>query len=135
MALEHAHPGQAVSVKPYGTALASATTQALFKSTQLEVVRIVLRKGQHMPSHKVQGEITIQCIEGMVDIQSVIVSAGDQFSSCHGGCNAVIWPRPAAETTTRLQAGELLYLPGDALHALTALEDCSVLVTIVLAQP
>ena len=70
MALEHAHPGQAVSVKPYGTALASATTQALFKSTQLEVVRIVLRKGQHMPSHKVPGEITIQCIEGMVDIVS-----------------------------------------------------------------
>lgn len=135
MALEHAHPGQAVSVKPYGAALASATTQALFKSTQLEVVRIVLRKGQHMPSHKVPGEITIQCIEGMVDIQSVIASASDQFSSCHGGCNAVIWPRPAPETITRLQAGELLYLPGDVPHALTALEDCSVLVTIVLAQP
>ena len=86
-----------------------------------------------MPSHHVPGEITIQCIEGVLDVQSTIASADDQFSSCRGGCNAVIWPRPVPETMTRLQAGELLYLPGGAPHALTALEDCSALVTIVLA--
>ena len=70
MALEHAQPAQAVSVQPYGSALAEATTRALFKSDQLEVVRIVLRKGKTMPSHHVPGEITIQCIEGVLDVQS-----------------------------------------------------------------
>ena len=132
MALEHAQPAQAVSVQPYGSALAEATTRALFKSDQLEVVRIVLRKGKTMPSHHVPGAITIQCIEGVVDVQSTIASADDQFSSCRGGCNAVIWPRPVPSTHTRLQAGELLYLPGGTPHALAAVEDASVLVTIVL---
>lgn len=133
MALKHAHPAQAVDVRPLGnTALAQTKSAALFKSEQLEVVRIVLLKGQTLPSHQVPGEITLQCIEGVVDVQSSIASADEQFASCRGGCNAVIWPRPVPSTTTRLQAGELMYLPGEAPHALTAVEDTSVLVTIVL---
>lgn len=134
MALEHARPAQAVDVRPLGSAtLAQTKSTALFKSEQLEVVRIVLLKGQTLPSHQVPGEITLQCIEGVVDVQSSIASADAQFASCRGGCNAVIWPRPVPSTTTRLQAGELMYLPGKAPHALTALEDASVLVTIVLS--
>lgn len=133
MALTHAQPAQAIDVRPLGSAaLAQAKSVALFKSEQLEVVRIVLRQGQTLPSHQVPGEITLQCIEGVVDVQSSIASADEQFASCRGGCNAVIWPRPVPSSTTRLQAGELMYLPGDAPHALTALEDASILVTIVL---
>ncbi|MDO4795417.1 MAG: hypothetical protein Q4A28_05685 [Brachymonas sp.] len=133
MALEHVQPAQAIDVRPLGSALAQTkSTAALFKSEQLEVLRIVLHKGQTLPSHQVPGEITLQCIEGVVDVQSSIASADEQFASCRGGCNAVIWPRPVPGTTTRLQAGDLMYLPGDAPHALTALEDASVLVTIVL---
>ena len=132
MALAHLQPGQAASVQPYGSALAQQATHALFKSSQLEVVRIVLLQGQTLPSHHVPGAITIQCIEGVVDVQFELTSAAEQFSSCHGGCNAVIWPRPVPSTHTRLQAGELLYLPGGTPHALAAVEDASVLVTIVL---
>lgn len=134
MILEHARPAQAVDVRPLGSAaLAQAKSTALFKSEQLEVARIVLLKGQTLPSHQVPGESTLHCIEGAVDVQSSIASADEQFASCRGGCNAVIWPRPVPSTTTRLQAGELMYLPGDVPHALTAVEDTSVLVTIVLS--
>lgn len=133
MALAHIQPGQAASVQPYGSALAQQTTHALFKSSQLEVVRIVLLQGQTLPSHHVPRDITIQCIEGVVNVQFELASAAEQFSSCRGGCNAVIWPRPVPSTHTRLQAGELLYLPGGTPHTLAAETDASVLVTITLA--
>ncbi len=106
MALEHLQPGQVANVQPYGAALASASNTALFKSADLEVLRLVLPKGKTMPSHQVNGEITIQCLEGVVQVQT--------------------------PQEVRLQAGELLYLKGKAPHALLALEDSSVLVTIVL---
>ena len=42
MALKHAHPAQAVDMRPLGnTALTQTKSAALFKSEQLEVVRIV----------------------------------------------------------------------------------------------
>jgi len=108
MALEHLQPGQVASVQPYGAALAAASNTALFKSAQLEVVRLVLPKGKAMPAHQVVGEITIQCIEGAVQID-------------------VAQPQPVL-----LGAGQLVYLPGGTPHALLALEDASVLVTIVI---
>jgi quercetin dioxygenase-like cupin family protein len=108
MALEHLQPGQVATVQPYGAALATAANTALFKSAELEVMRLVLPKGKTMPAHQVSGEITIQCIEGAVQIDA----------------------NSAAPVI--LQAGQLLYLPGGAPHALLALQDASVLVTIVV---
>ena len=64
MAFPHAVPGEARSVLPLGQALPTQQTHALFKSTDLEVLRLVLQAGQSLPDHTVRGEITIQCIEG-----------------------------------------------------------------------
>ena len=108
MALEHLQPGQVANVRPYGAALAAAGNTALFKSAELEVMRLVLPKGKAMPAHQVVGEITIQCIEGVVQIDA--------------NSNAPV----------TLNAGELLFLTGGAPHALLALQDASVLVTIVV---
>jgi quercetin dioxygenase-like cupin family protein len=107
MAIPHAVPGQAVDVKPFGARLANEQTVALFKSEDLEVMRLVLRAGKSLPPHKVPGEITVQCIEGALDV------------TVDGESHV-------------LRAGQLLYLMGAVLHGVTALEDSSALVTVAL---
>jgi quercetin dioxygenase-like cupin family protein len=107
MALQHARPGQAIDVRPLGAARSGATTAALFKASDLEVIRLVLPAGKSLPPHKVAGEITVQCIEGRIDV------------SAEGRSHV-------------LAAGELLYLRGGVMHGVLALEDASALVTIAL---
>jgi quercetin dioxygenase-like cupin family protein len=109
MAIPHAVPGQAVDVQPFGERLSSERTVALFKSEDLEVMRLVLGAGKSLPSHKVPGEITIQCIEGAMNVTV-------------DGLSYV------------LRAGQLLYLPGAVVHGVTALEDSSALVTVALRK-
>lgn len=72
-------------------------------------MRLVLGAGKSLPPHKVAGEITIQCIEGALS-----VGAGAQ--------NHV------------LRRGQLLYLSGNVLHDVSALEDSSALVTVALKR-
>ncbi len=109
MAIDHASPGQVVDIGPLGSALSAHQSTALFKSTDLEVLRLVLPAGASLPQHKVRGEITIQCIEGSID-----VSAGGR--------------------SHRLHAGQLLYLSGDAVHGVRAIDDASALVTVALRK-
>ncbi|WP_313620250.1 cupin domain-containing protein [Achromobacter sp.] len=109
MALKHADPGQVIDLTPYGAALAQKQSIALFKSEDLEVMRLVLLAGSAMPSHDVAGEITIQCLEGSIEISA-------------DGATHVLYP------------GHLMYLAGRAPHALFALEDASVLVTVALKR-
>jgi quercetin dioxygenase-like cupin family protein len=109
MAIEHALPGEVIDVRPLGSSLSTQKTTALFKSEDLEVMRLVLLAGRSLPSHKVPGEITIQCVEGALDIT-------------------------AEGQSHVLRAGHLLYLPGDVLHGVTALEDASALVTVALKK-
>lgn len=107
MAIPHAKPGQPVSVSAFGAALAQQQNTAIFKTERLEVIRLVLPQGKSMREHKVAGDITVHCLEGRI-------------AFAHG-----------AENQT-LAAGELLYLEGGVVHSLTALEDASALLTIVL---
>jgi quercetin dioxygenase-like cupin family protein len=107
MALAHVQYGQVVDVQPLGDALAGARSHALFKSDDLEVMRLVLRAGQSMPAHAVQGEVTLQAIEGSVEV---------------GGNGAA----------TELRAGQLVHFAGGDLHSVRALEDASLLMTIAL---
>jgi len=109
MAILHASSGESIDVKPLGARLSSEKTTALFKSEQLEVMRLVLQAGRSLPPHKVPGEITIQCIEGEIDVTS-------------GG------------QSHRLQAGQMLFLSGKVLHGVVARQDSSALVTIALAK-
>jgi quercetin dioxygenase-like cupin family protein len=110
MSIPHAQSGQAIQVAPFGPELGQQRTVALFKSAQLEVMRLVLLAGKAMPAHKLSGEITIQCIEGKLDVN-------------------------VEGTSTLLQAGELMFLVGEVPHSVTALVDASALVTIVLHRP
>ena len=106
MALPHAQSGQIIDVSPLGSGLRSAVSTALFKAEDLEVMRLVLLSGKGIPPHKVAGEVTIQCIEGVVEVSSRHVCT--------------------------LDAGKMLYLRGDEVHSLRALQDASVLLTLFL---
>lgn len=107
MAIPHLSSGEVTSIHPLGEKLAQSPTTALFKDERLEVMRVVLPAGKHMPAHVVAGPITVQCIEGEVDFV-------------------------ADSTHTVMQAGDFLYLAGGISHALFAISDTSLLVTIVL---
>jgi quercetin dioxygenase-like cupin family protein len=107
MALPHAEQGQPIDIRPHGATIHGAQSIALFKSERLEVIRLVFPAGHRMPSHKVSGPITLQCLEGAVEVD-------------------------ADGNTAVLHAGHLMYLKGGVEHALHALQASSVLVTIVL---
>lgn len=106
MALSHLKPGESVSVAPFGPHVIHKTT-ALFKSRDLEVIRLVLRAGQSLPPHAVDGDISIQCIEGRLEIA---LSTGGVV----------------------LEPDQLIYLSGRERHAVFAPVSSSALVTIAL---
>jgi quercetin dioxygenase-like cupin family protein len=109
MAIQHAASGERVSVLPKAERANERQTVALFKTHELEVMRVVLAKGKSMPPHKVAGDITVQCLEGAICFNS---DGTDQV----------------------LEAGDMLYLAGGVVHSLTGIEDACVLVHIVLRK-
>lgn len=108
MSIHHAKPNEIVQL-PLGTLLANSKTTTLVKSNDLELIRLVLPAGKEIPSHKAPGEITVQCLEGRISFT-------------------------AEGKTQELAAGQLLYLAAGEPHALKAVEDSSVLVTILLGK-
>ena len=107
MALPHVAPGEITRLEPLGERLTDTVSTALFKAAQLEVVRLVLPRGHTMREHRVQGEITLQCMEGALDLT-------------------------VDGRTQRMQAGDLVYLAAGQPHALAAVQDTSLLLTICL---
>lgn len=107
MALLHAKPGQAIDVQAFGADLPGSATHAILKTKSLELMRLVLRAGDGWPPHAIQGELTLLCIEG-----SVAVDAGEY--SCE------------------LRASQLVLLPARVVHAVRALADTSLLLTVQL---
>ena len=107
MAIPHAEAGDTIDVRPLGSTLAEQATQTLIKTAHLEVIRLVLPKGKEIAEHKVDGEITVHCLEGRVVFTA-------------RGCSQ------------ELVAGQMLFLAGGDPHAVRAVDDSSVLVTILL---
>ena len=108
MALQHAHPAQAIDVAPLGDRLTSSRTTTLLQTETVELVRLVLPAGKEIPPHRAPGAITLQCLEGRVE-----------FSALGVQCE--------------LAAGTMTYLAERDEHALRAVEDSSLLLTILLA--
>lgn len=107
MAIPHAQPGEVVSVRPLGAALANQISHTLVKTNQLELIRLVLAQGKEIATHKVAGPIIVLCLEGRVTFQ-------------------------AMGKTLALEAGELLHLPAHEPHSVHAQEPSSLLVTILM---
>ena len=107
MAIHHASSGELIDIRPLDDRLKNTPTTALFKSSHLEVSRTVLRAGKDVPPHEVVGEMTVQCLEGQIELA-------------------------AAGTTQLMRAGDLICLAGGQTHSLKAIEDSSVLITMLL---
>jgi quercetin dioxygenase-like cupin family protein len=107
MAIPHAQPMDVVDVRPLGSGIHSSRTATLVKTDRLELIRLVLPAGKTLPEHEVAGEITVQCLEGHVEFRSGDVIRG-------------------------LSAGQLVYLSGASKHSLSAVDDSSLLLTILL---
>ncbi len=107
MAIHHASPGEVIDIRPLKEQVADTKTSTLLTTDCMKVLRLVLPAGKQIAEHQAPGEITVQCLEGRI-----------QFTS-NG--------KPQ-----QLTAGEMLFLEAAAPHAVEALEDASVLVTILL---
>jgi quercetin dioxygenase-like cupin family protein len=107
MAMYHAAPGELIDLHPLGEGLRQAVSETLVRSDHLEIFRLVLAAGKSLPEHAVPSVTTLQCLEGIVEL------------AAHG-------------RSCKMRAGSLVYLaPGEA-HALKALEDSAVLVTLLV---
>jgi len=108
MASKHLSAGQVTSLLPAGDRLVEERSAALFKGADLEVMRIVLRKDHSLSEHQVAGKITIQCLQGSIELF-------------------------VQEGATRMDQGDFLHLRGGGeRHSVRAIEHSSLLVTICL---
>jgi len=96
-----------IDVRPIPGKIESALSRALYKSKHLEVFRMFLEAGKVIPEHQVQGELTVQCLEGSVEFSVK-------------GVTQLMWP------------GDLICVAGGEAHALKGVEDGSVLVTLLM---
>ena len=106
MAIPHASAGEVIDIRPLGDKLSETRTSSLLKTENVEALRLALPAGKKIAEHKAPGEITVQCLEGEVT-----------FTAPSG--------------TQTLHAGEMLFLHPGELHAVEAVKDSSVLVTIL----
>ncbi len=106
MSQHHPAPGELIDLAPLGDRFNDVAPIALLRTDDMEVMRLVLPKGKSIPEHRVAGELTLQCLEGTVEVQA-----------------------PAGTRT--LHAGQMLYLLGNTPYALFALENASMLMTML----
>lgn len=107
MALQHASSGEVIVIEREDEDLSQFSSIALRKTGQMELIRMVLPAGKGLPEHKVAGEITLQCLQGEIEVDA------------HG--RGVL-----------LRGGEMLFLEGGTPHAVRALQDSLALLTILL---
>ena len=111
MALHHASPGEVVDLGLTENSSAEDSaqpgTRAIVKTDRFEAIRLVLRRGESIPSHEVASEITIHCLDGAVS-----VSLADQRLA--------------------LRAGQWVYFDENSVHGINAEADAVLLMTIML---
>lgn len=105
MALRHAVSGQPVDVRPLGGRLIETESVALVTDEHLLVMRLVLMEGDDLPEHDVRGPVTMQCMEGRVEVV-------------------------ADSVVSLLEAGDMVYLAGGSRRSLRALNDATLLISL-----
>lgn len=105
MALAHAAPGEKVHLPPLASMPADAKTSALVKTDSFEAIHLVLRSGMRISPHAVDGFVTLHCLEGSVVLET--------------------------SSNVGLHSGDWIYLDHGEQHGLTAIEDSSLLLTIL----
>ncbi len=107
MAQPHTPSGQVTRLYPLGESQRHSGSTAILKAGQLEVIRMVLAAGKSLPEHQTPGEATVLCLEGEVELHNTL-------------------------GTQTMRAGDFVHLQARAPHALKAVQDTVLLVTICL---
>lgn len=107
MALQHAASGERIALHRGEDDIANFTSIALAKTEHMELIRLVVTKDKPMPEHRVEGEMTLLCLEGEIAFDA------------HG-------------RTIVLRPNEMVYLAGGEPHAIRANQDAVALMTILL---
>ena len=107
MALQHAASGERIALERGEDDIANFTSIALAKTEHMELIRLVVPVDKPMPEHRVEGEMTLLCLQG-------------EFAfDAHG-------------RTIVLRPNEMVYLAGGEPHAIRANTDAVALMTILL---
>ncbi len=109
MSKPHAASGEMIDVRPFGESFHAKASTTLVRAEHLEVFRMVLPAGKATPEHKASGAITIQCLEGVVEFEA------------HG-------------RKQLFRPGSMVYLADAEPHVVRALEDASLLITVLLRR-
>lgn len=107
MALHHATSGEKIALQRGDNDIAHFTSVALVKTEHMELIRLVLPVERPIPEHRVDGEVTVLCLEGEIAVDA------------HG-------------TTTSLLPNEMVYLNGGVPHTVRAVKDAVALMTILI---
>ncbi|ASC68383.1 cupin domain-containing protein [Achromobacter denitrificans] len=112
MALKHANPLEVIDLfhRPASTEPEPPVSISLLRTTDLQLIRLVLPAGHRMPSHQVPGVLTLHCLSGQVDVET-----------------------PARQCT--LAEGQLVMLQGGEPHSLHARAPTVVLLTLIHQPP
>ena len=106
MAQKKINPGEVINLYSPGNDLPEDATLALMKTSDMEAIRMVIPKGKKITEHSVNGQMSVQCLEGKTEF-----TVGDE--------------------THVLTSGDWLYLGRNQPHSLNAIRDTIMLVTIL----
>jgi quercetin dioxygenase-like cupin family protein len=81
----------------------------LVKTSNMQIVHLVIPVGETIPTHAAQGEIILHCLEGQISFT-------------------------ALENTYELKAGQLFYFRVNEQISIQGIERASLLVTIITAK-
>lgn len=109
MSIQHFAPGDIIDISPVGGNLEATASATLIRENHIEVFRFVLKSGKSTPEHTAAGDLTIQCLQGVVEL------------TMHSRVQV-------------LEANQLVYLKADDAHTVKALADSVLLITILLRR-
>ncbi|MCB5185894.1 cupin domain-containing protein [Methylobacillus gramineus] len=109
MSIQHFAPGDIIDISPFGANFDTATSATLIRESHLEVFRFALKAGKLTPEHTAAGAIIIQCLEGTVELTT-------------------------GNRSQILTANTLTYLKDGEPHAVKAVTDSTLLITILLKR-
>lgn len=105
----HVEPAEVINLHTLNEDMPPDSTFALVKSSDMEVIRMVLPDGREVPEHSVKGEISVQCLKGKVHFDT-------------------------ENKTQVLNEGDWLYLNRNHPHTIHSKADSVLLVTILFTS-
>lgn len=102
----HIEAGEVVNLQTLKPDMSEQDSYALIKTSDMEVIRMVIPEGRDIEEHSVDGQVSVHCLEGTV-----------QFN--------------IGDTTKELTKDSWLYLDRGQPHSLRAETDAVLLVTIL----